>query len=581
MSSFLPQYDPDPEDREEKISCAQEDYEYSYDHVSPLAMVKDVPLREKFSYCWWLKILWRLRTVIKNELSIKRNTGRKTELDKLNDVSLLYSVRSKSGLQDVVTQVAYGLAEDAEGPDDVPSLEHYDDLFRKISLPPIAKDFQDDKVFAYMRIAGPNPVLIKRMETRVDHFPVSEDIFKSVMPDDSMEAALEEGRLFLVDYASLEGIEDGTFPGYQKFLYAPLALFALDKGSKDLMPIAIQSEQTPGEENPIITPRDDQYNWLIAKTIVGVADANYHEAITHLGRTHLFVEPFVLATCRRLAPNHPLSRLLCPHFHGTLAINYAAHDSLIADESPLDKILGGTMESTRAAVVAGVSGYRIDDAMIPNAFKARGVDDNVLSVYPYRDDSRLYWDAIERWVSDYLKIWYRTQADLEADHELRNWYNELRAQDGGRVPGLRDGELDLAYLIDITTLVIFTASVQHAAVNFPQADLMSYCPHMPLACYSQRPRRKSGANETDYLKMLPPIVQARGQLNLGYILGSLYYTKLGSYPWRYFRDRRVKAPLKAFQNKVKEIDSRIKERNLSRRAYKYLLSAGIPQSINI
>jgi arachidonate 15-lipoxygenase len=578
MSSFLPQHDPDPETREEKTSSAQEEYEYSYDHVPTLAMVKKVPHQEKFAYLWWLKIFWRVHQVLRNELHSKTSTWWKPMKD---EVSLMYSVRGAEGFQDVVTQVACRLAEDDEGPDDVPSLEHYEDLYRKISLPQIAGNFRDDKVFAYMRIAGPNPVLLKRIEKRVDRFPVSEDIFQSVMPDDSMEAARKEGRLFLADYALLEGIEDGSFPDKRKFLYAPLALFAVDKVSKDLMPIAIQSEQTPGEDNPIITPRDDPYNWLIAKTIVGVADANYHEAITHLGRTHLFVEPFVLATRRQLAPNHPLSRLLCPHFQGTLAINNAAHEKLIADKSDLDKIIAGTMKSTREAVVAGVSSYRIDDAMIPNAFRSRGVDDTVLSVYPYRDDSRLYWEAIKKWVSDYLKIWYHTQTDLEADHELSNWYNELRAQDGGRVGGFRDGELDIEYLVDITTLVIFTASVQHAAVNFPQADLMAYCPNMPLACYSRRPRRKRGANETDYLNMLPPIQKAREQLRLGYILGSVNYTKLGSYPWRYFRDSRVKAPLKAFQIKVKEIDSRIKDRNLKRPPYKYLLAAGIPRSINI
>ena len=384
------------------------------------------------------------------------------------------------------------------------------------------------------------------------------------------------------DTDRLEAIEDGSFPGYQKFLYAPLALFAVDKASRELMPVAIQCEQTPGDENPVLTPQSDRYNWLIAKTVVEVADANYHEAITHLGRTHLFVEPFVLATRRQLAPNHPLSQLLRPHFKGTLAINFAAHESLVSDGGAVDKLASGTIESTRAAAVAGVQSYRIDEAVMPKTFQIRGVGDlDTLPTYPYRDDSLLYWDAIERWVSDYLKIWYRDHGDLANDHELKAWFAELQSPDGGRIQGLRDGELDLDYLIELVTLVIFTASVQHAAVNFPQYDLMSYAPNMPLACYAERPWLTPQATENDYLRMLPPLEQAKLQMNLGYVLGKVHYTRLGKYPWRYFRDARVKAPMKAFQHRVKTIGEQIRERNQTRRAYRFLLASGIPQSINI
>ena len=581
MSYFLPQNDPDPQARAARLASSRSRYEYSYDYVSPLALVKEVPSREKFSFMWWLKVLGRVRDVIKNEWRLADEPEHKKELSKLNDLSLVMSMRKRSAMESV-TQLTYRMTQAYRRTHANPNLENYTELFQKIGLPPIHKDFQDDEVFAYMRLAGPNPVLLQRLQHELDHFPVTEQIFQRVMPDDSLEAAREEGRLYLVDYAGLEAIENGTVDGIQKFLYAPLALFAVDKSSKKLMPIAIQCEQLPGEDNPILTPQDDAYNWLIAKTIVSVADGNYHEAITHLGRTHFFVEPFVLATRRQLAGNHPLSRLLRPHFHGTLAINFAAHDTLIADGGGVDKLASGTIETTRKAAVDGVLSYRVDEAMLNFGFHNRGVDDtDVLPLYPYRDDSLLYWNAIERWVSSYLKIWYHTHEDLTGDQELQAWYQELRSDEGGRVPGLRDGELDLPYLVELLTLVIFTASVQHAAVNFPQYDLMSYAPNMPLACYAERPRGRSGATEEDYLNMLPPMGQAKLQLNLGYILGKVHYTQLGRYSWCHFRDGRVRAPLRTFQNEIREVDTRIRERNLERRAYEFLLASGIPQSINI
>ena len=82
-----------------------------------------------------------------------------------------------------------------------------------------------------------------------------------------------------------------------------------------MRPVAIQCIQHP-EDTPILTPQSGKYAWLFAKTIVQIADANYHEAVTHLGRTHLFVGPFAIATRRQLLDHHPLSLLLRPHFEG-------------------------------------------------------------------------------------------------------------------------------------------------------------------------------------------------------------------------------------------------------------------------
>ena len=58
-----------------------------------------------------------------------------------------------------------------------------------------------------------------------------------------------------------------------------------------------------------------------APTIIGPVSARELAAVavSHLGRTHLFIEPFVIATERQLGENHPLRLLLRPHFEGTLA----------------------------------------------------------------------------------------------------------------------------------------------------------------------------------------------------------------------------------------------------------------------
>ena len=88
----------------------------------------------------------------------------------------------------------------------------------------------------------------------------------------------------------------------------------------------------------------------------------------------------------------------------------------------------------------------------------------------------------------------------------------------------------LACLVDTITMVIFTASAQHAAVNFPQYPVMSYVPNMPLAAYQPAPERTGGCSEADLLALMPPLDLAHLQLSLGYLLGSIHHTRIGQYP---------------------------------------------------
>ena len=75
---------------------------------------------------------------------------------------------------------------------------------------------------------------------------------------------------------------------------------------------------------------------------------------------------------------------------------------------------------------------------------------------------------------------------------------------------------------------------------------------------------------------------ARLQVAFLYILGSVYYTRLGEYREGWFADPRV-APLSAaFQARLSEIEDTIHARNLERvMPYTTLLPSRIPQSTNI
>src|SRR6185369_10778085 len=99
----------------------------------------------------------------------------------------------------------------------------------------------EDSTFALLRVAGPNPMLLAGIDKLPAKFPVSAESYQKVMGDgDSLERALGEGRVYLLDYVELEALVPGSWNGLPKFPYAPLALFAVPVGGASLKPVAIQ-----------------------------------------------------------------------------------------------------------------------------------------------------------------------------------------------------------------------------------------------------------------------------------------------------------------------------------------------------
>jgi arachidonate 15-lipoxygenase len=472
------------------------------------------------------------------------------------------------------------------------ALQAYRDLFVSLPLPPIADTFLDNETFARMRVAGPNSVLLAGLDSWPEKFGLSAADYQSVMAGDSLEVALTEKRLYWLDYQELAPLQAGSTNGQAKYFCAPLALFAVPRGGSTLVPVAIQLGQSASDG--VVLRADDSsdpnwWTWQSAKTFVQVAEGNYHELFVHLARTHLVLEAFAVATHRQLAPVHPLNILLLPHFEGTLFINNAAAGSLIAKGGPIDHIFVGEITSTQQISSADRLAFDFTRHMLPNDLAYRRVDDvAALPDYPYRDDALLVWQAIGDWVGNYVAVYYRDDAAVRADTELQAWRAELVGS--GKIVGLPVIQ-DRSSLIAVLNMVLFTASAQHAAVNFPQKDMMSYAPAITGAAWSPVPAVDTPQSEANWLKLLPPMAEAQEQLNVLWLLGSVHYRPLGDYrvnhwpylPW--FEDPKItgkNGPLAAFKTALKQVEATIEVRNQARAVpYPYLQPSLIPTSINI
>ena len=103
--------------------------------------------------------------------------------------------------------------------------------------------------------------------------------------------------------------------------------------------------------------------------------------------------------------------------------------------------------------------------------------------------------------------------DLSQDTELQAWILDLH-NNGYPV---REGESDHGFpfsvktadqLTHLLTIVIFTCSCQHAAVNFSQMDTFGFPPNSPALMRQPPPTQKNSVTMKDVMKCLPSKHQA-------------------------------------------------------------------------
>ncbi|MFI1918075.1 lipoxygenase family protein [Nocardia sp. NPDC020380] len=477
----------------------------------------------------------------------------------------------------------------------VDGVQRYVQLWATMPVPAIAETFHDDMVFARMRVAGPNPMVLRQVNGALpQNFPLDDKGYRSVMAGDSLGAAISQGRLYMIDYAELgpSASESATYklltgPGYNT---APMAAFAVPAGGGELQPVAIQCGQDPAKHVMFLRPgpgdADRYWSWQMAKTVVQTADFNHHEWFSHLGRTHLVSEAFCVATRRHLAANHPLCVLLTPHFEGSLFINQLATYLILAPETTGDLILAAELGDLVATAGQARLDWDFYEKMPTNEFAERGVDGAQLR-YPYRDDALLIWDAIHTWADDYVRTYYPADSDVREDFELVAWADEIAQV--GKIKGFRRID-SVDQLVDVVAMIIFTASAQHSAVNFPQKDLMEFMPFYCGMTAAPAPSATTGNGEADWIRMLPSLLTSVAQLYVLDTLGSLHYRPLGDYrtntvPFpNAINDPRIVGPggpLDKFRATLRQAENTINDRNSQREPYTYLLPSGIPNSTNV
>lgn len=494
-------------------------------------------------------------------------------------------------------------------------------------MPAEGKPCEQDWFFGFMQIAGYNTTQLRgvvvdapaagsatvALADLVAKMPVTDAILQSVCGDRgaTLAQAARDGRLYVIDYAALDGAKTEVLHGDQRYITAPIAVFYWNPKPPPgfppqgaMQPVAIQlAQKFDAETAPIFTPNDcaggndaNLLKWRIAKYTMNVCGAIQHEAVAHLGATHLIVEPMIVAAHRQLAEGHPLLKLLIPHFRFTININDDAIHSLIVPGGVVACNVGIAIESSLQLVTNEHRAWRWDDNLPDRLFALRGVDR--LPSFPFRDDTLLLWNAIKEFVGNYLRVYYRNDDDVRGDYELQGFIHELtdprycgfkglgglKATGDAKQPWRIDS---LDYLIEMVSLILYTAGPQHASVNYAQYPYMAFVPSVGGSLYKASPTRSTTvASEEDLVAWFPPLDIALYSSSFEFLLSAVQFDTFGHYEHNerdpYFTDPRVMPLVDDFQDALALIEIEIRKRNRERPIpYPFQLPSQIPNSISI
>ncbi|CAL1354896.1 unnamed protein product [Linum trigynum] len=386
-----------------------------------------------------------------------------------------------------------------------------------------------DIEFARQTLAGVNPVIIELLRefpivSKLDpeiYGPPESSLTKEVLEEDlhemSLEQAMEEKRLFILDYHDmlLPFVEKiNSLPGSKS--YATRTVF-YHTNTGVLRPLAIELSLPPtsssGGSKRVYTRGHDatsHWLWKLAKAHVCTNDSGVHQLVSHWLRTHACMEPYIIATNRQLSAMHPIYKLLDPHLRYTLEINALARQSLINGGGIIEASFSPGKHAMEVSSAAYKAMWRFDMEALPADLLRRGmaVEDPstpsgvrlVIEDYPYASDGLLIWSAIQDLVEPYVNHFYPEPYSVKSDFELQSWWDEIRNE--GHADKKNEAwwpKLDTTHdLSSILTTIIWTASGQHAAINFGQYPFGGYVPNRPTLLRRLMPQD----DQPDYEKFL-------------------------------------------------------------------------------
>ncbi|KAL2166023.1 hypothetical protein VTG60DRAFT_3427 [Thermothelomyces hinnuleus] len=371
-------------------------------------------------------------------------------------------------------------------------------------------DWFSDRRFADQQFTGTNPTTITRATPAwIGEFTAAAragkyDKWAAVLAkSDPNSFFVQDGSYF----RKAVGVSDPTTVLHHKepssdecWTVGAVSLFQLHEDGK-LHPVAICIDYRESLDKSVtifnkrMSPRDstsrekEEWPWRYAKTCAQVTDWTRHELAVHLTLSHFVEEAIIVSTNRSLPMDHPVYRLLYPHWYKTLSLNAAGRSSLVP-QIAVD-IVGLSPDECYSFMNYAYDIYDFVGSYVPNDLRRRGFPNTQLGLshpryrnYPYAKNALSLWTSIRAYVNAMLHIRFPSDACVAADEDIQRWVNEKKI--AAHMPTFPEIKT-LDALFDAVTMCIFIASPFHTAINYLQNFYQAFVIAKPPALCSAPP----------------------------------------------------------------------------------------------
>ena len=388
-------------------------------------------------------------------------------------------------------------------------------------------DWYSDARFAQQQFTGTNPTTITRASAaQIADFKAAADTqgLKAVV---QLLDSADPRDLYVQDcsyFREASGLQPDDVmmdpdPLGNRFGCAAVSLFQLNADGR-LHPLAICTDYKVSMDKSIVVfnkrlrPSDstasekEDWPWRYAKTCAQVSDWTRHEITVHLNDTHFMEEAIIVATHRCIPTDHPVYKLLQPHWLKTLSLNAAARSTLVP--KIIFDLVGVPNTNLYSFLKHAYKSFDFQRRYIPNDLPARGFPLSELNTpkfknYAYAKDMSLMWNTIHTFVSSIVDLSYETDDQVANDAPIQAWCKEIRSPTAGQIPSF-PVITTVPALVDAITMCIHIASPQHTAVNYLQNFYQAFVINKPASLCSPLPTSLAALQaykEIDLVKALP------------------------------------------------------------------------------
>lgn len=470
-----------------------------------------------------------------------------------------------------------------------------------------SEQWTSDDFFVMKRLAGACPFLLKRVTTDRSvgfhrdllkkqlnpSFPFDRALSIAIGYSVTIDSAVSTNRLYVLYHeehnglASLNDMLDVNPTDTRDMMNttSPIALFVKDNTGA-LKIAAIQIDYLP--DSKVYTPHSSSVEWLTAKAMVESADGNICQAMHHLSHIHFSSTVYCTIFRRHFSRQHPIYDIMKYHCEGMTPHISLSFPVLSFPEQAGHMLLSVGHTGFVKLATDAYNQHSYDLLDYDKLLSSRGIDDESIKYYPFRDDAKLIWEELEIFATDFVNLYYASDSVVSGDTELQSFANEMsisgrNGKDGGngKMKGFPAQFTSISQLRTFIQRFIWMV-VFHTVVNYPAEPFNSYAPLAPTKMYHDT----HADAQTNFARVLPDAPTTIGIAEFATFLGNTRINRIMDHYDKVGHDSLSLIIRKSYTRLHSCIQGILKKRNNERVAnnqlpYRYLEPDWIPNSAHI